>query len=51
MVGEEAGRQFADSETGKKVQQNKNYDDAKQIGKATLYAFVTVYDGLYQALG
>lgn len=42
---------MADSETGKKVQSHKNYEDAKQIGKATLFAFVTVYDGMYEALG
>jgi spartin len=47
MVGEEAGKQFGESDTGKKMQANPNYEDAKQIGKATLYAFVSVYDGLY----
>lgn len=50
IVGEEAGRQFADSETGRKMQGHKNYDEAKQIGIATLHAFLTVYDGMYEAL-
>lgn len=51
VIGEEAGNQFADSETGKQMQEHRYYGDAKEVGTKALYAFVTVYDGLYEALG
>lgn len=50
MLGEEAGKQFSESETGKELQQHKDYDEAKHIGKASLNALANMYDGFYQAL-
>ena len=50
IVGEEASKQIGQSDTGLKLQSHENYTDAKTIGKATIYAFFTVYDGLYCAI-
>lgn len=50
MIADEAGKQFENSETGKKIQEHKYYDDAKNIGGAAVVAVVSVYDGLTEAL-
>jgi len=46
----ELGNNFENSETGKKWQENPNYDKAKVIGKSSLYATVAVFDGMVEAL-
>lgn len=50
MIGEEASKQFADSETGKRMQEHKYYAEAKEIGAGALVACVSIYDGLTEAL-
>ncbi|CAK71432.1 unnamed protein product (macronuclear) [Paramecium tetraurelia] len=50
LIADEAEKQFENSETGKKMQEHKYYDDAKNVGGAAVVAVVSIYDGLTEAL-
>ncbi|EGR31150.1 hypothetical protein IMG5_116800, partial [Ichthyophthirius multifiliis] len=50
VIGNEIANQAANSETGKKIQSHKNYQDVKNVTKGAVNAVANVYEGMYQAL-
>ena len=49
-IGAEIARNIESSDSAKKVTSNKNYEDAKKIGGASIHAMAAIYDGLYEAI-
>jgi len=49
-ISNELGKSFENSETGKKMVANPNYEKAKMMGKATVHAGAAVFDGMVEAL-
>lgn len=49
-IGSEGVVMLENTKTGKKMTQNKNYEGAKEVGKATVHAVSAVFDGMIDAL-
>lgn len=49
-IGKEVARKMKTTETAQKFENYKHHDTIVQIGKSTLHAVVSIYDGMTEAL-
>lgn len=49
-AAKEVGKEVEASDTGVKIKSHKHYEDVVNVGKGTVHAVASVYDGCFEAL-